>query len=76
LVDNIDFKYIRRKLKIIQDGEHEGETQIANGDLDELKEEKNGVYVGLDVNVEMFWGYVLEALDNADNHVKNYNSRS
>lgn len=76
LADNVDFKYIKRKLKVIQEGEREGETQIANGDLDELKEEENGVYVGLNVNVELFWSYVLKALDNAEHHVANYNQKS
>lgn len=76
LVDDINFTYLRRKLKVVQEGEREGETQIANGDLDELSEEENGVYVGLDVNVELFWNYVLEALHNADHHVANYTQNS
>lgn len=70
--DDIEFKYLKRKLTIVQQGEREGETQITNNDFDEQKEEENGVYIGTDVNVQLFWKYVLDALDIAETHVANY----
>lgn len=67
--EECDFHYLRRKLKVIQSGEHEGETVIANGDLDPLKEEEGGVYVGRSIHVPMFWNYMLKALELADKQV-------
>lgn len=66
LANDFRFEYLRRRLTVVRGGEHDGETVIANGDLDQKTEEKDGVYVGMDINVDVFWSYVLEALENAD----------
>lgn len=64
--DEINFRYLRRHLRVVQEGEREGETQMVNGDFDELKEEPNGIYVGVSANIDLFWNHVLDALDIAE----------
>lgn len=70
VANDFRFLYLRRHLNVVRGGEHDGETVIVSGDLDEKSEEENGVYVGMDINVDVFWSYVLEALENADVHAK------
>lgn len=68
-LESCGFHYLRRKLKVVQSGDHQGETVVINGNLDPLEEEDAGVYVGQSVNVPKFWSYVLQALALADKQV-------
>lgn len=63
-----DFKYLRRKIDVITEGEKEGSVIFTNTNLADGINEKDGVYIGLDINVKEFWDYVLDSLALADTH--------
>lgn len=68
--DDINFQYLKRHINVIQEGECEGETKIVVGNnLDEDEEEINGIYIGKEANIELFWSFVLQALERADDYV-------
>lgn len=69
--EDYGYKYLRRKLQVVQKGERAGETVVENGDLNSAVEEDDGIYVGIDVNVDVFWDCMKEALDNAEKHIAN-----
>ncbi|KAK6454460.1 uridine nucleosidase [Scheffersomyces xylosifermentans] len=60
------YKYLRRKLNILTKGEREGESVVANGNYDMSVEEDDGVYIGDSVNVDEFWGSVIQSLEAAE----------
>ena len=70
-----DFHYLQRNVEVVVGGNDLGKTVIVNGDLDPLKHEKNGIYIGMNVNRPFFWESVIHALELADRQVKNRQSR-
>ncbi|CUM57905.1 unnamed protein product [Debaryomyces tyrocola] len=67
--DDTNFVYLKRHVDVVEEGKHEGETQICRNELDKSEEEVNGIYIAMEVNIELFWTYVLQALEEADKHV-------
>ncbi|RCK66915.1 Uridine nucleosidase [Candida viswanathii] len=63
--DDYGYKFTRRKIDVIVDGEHAGETVVV-GDKSTPKE---GVYIGEELNNKKFWDSLLLALKNADLYV-------
>lgn len=64
--DSCDFHYLQRKLHVATEGEDLGRTTFVDPDLDPLRVEKGGVFVGQSVNVPFFWKHILDALELAD----------
>lgn len=71
--DNINFVYSRRHISVILEGEREGETQVVGGDFDDTDEESDGVYVGMEANIELFWSYILCSLEIAEGNLSKLN---
>lgn len=67
LDEDYKYHYLRRKLTIVQDGEHKGETLVK--DNDSSIEEEDGSYIGLNANIDLFWEYILDSLKLADEQV-------
>ncbi|KAG7661446.1 URH1 [[Candida] subhashii] len=68
------YKYIRRKIKIVTEGIRQGESVIINKELDEDVEEENGIYIGQEVDTQLFWNTVISALNSAEYHIKKITS--
>ncbi|ABN66847.2 uridine nucleosidase (uridine ribohydrolase) [Scheffersomyces stipitis CBS 6054] len=64
------YKYLRRKVSVITEGEHSGESILLNGNSDSSVEEEDGVYIGQDIDVDQFWRTVLRAVNVADVTIK------
>lgn len=63
------YKFLRRKLQVVQKGEHIGEILVENNNFDPSVQEEDGVYVGVDLDVDFFWDNMKEALTNAERHI-------
>lgn len=63
------YKYLRRKLSVVDTGEKAGQTIVINDSLDLSIEEENGVYIGVLVNTCKFWGSIMDALDAAQKRI-------
>lgn len=64
-----NFEYIRRRITANEDpnDEREGETVFVNGSrISDPGNEPNGTIIGKKVDIDLFYEYVLEALDLAD----------
>lgn len=68
-VRSCDLHYLQRELEVTTEGEHIGRTSIASANMDPLRVEKGGVYIALHINSEMFWSFMLRALELADEQV-------
>ncbi|CUM48572.1 unnamed protein product [Debaryomyces tyrocola] len=68
--DDINFVYLRQHINVVQQGEREGETKIVVRDnLDETEDKTDGIYIGMEANIELFWSFVFQALERADDYV-------
>lgn len=63
------YKYIRRKLTVIDSGEKAGQTIVTNGSLDPAVDEDDGVYIGVLIDNSKFWSSILGALDVAEHRI-------
>lgn len=68
--ESYGYKYRRRRVKIITEGIRQGESVIINQELDDDIEEENGMYIGEEVDTQLFWDTLILALDSAESHIK------
>lgn len=61
--------FLHRYLDIETEGDRIGETSIRNGNMDPLLNEEGGVSIGFSVNVPLFWSFIQDALELADEQV-------
>ncbi|OBA21466.1 nucleoside hydrolase [Metschnikowia bicuspidata var. bicuspidata NRRL YB-4993] len=67
--ESCDFHYLQRHLDVATKGDELGRTTYVDSNLDPLRVERGGVFVGQSVNIPFFWRHVLAALDLADAQV-------
>ncbi|KAK6464741.1 uridine nucleosidase [Scheffersomyces coipomensis] len=65
--EDYNYQYIRKKLRVITDGDHQGESII---DEDESSDTEDGIYIGQNINVNKFWNELLQCIDIAEKYNK------
>ncbi|CAI5757974.1 unnamed protein product [Candida verbasci] len=63
------YKYLRRRIDVVETGEKEGQSYIIDIDIPIDKQEEQGVYIGSELDGDLFWASVLGALKAAEMHV-------
>lgn len=66
VADEINFQSLKKRISVAVEGEREGQC-ILEDDGDDQNSLKYGIEIGLKINNEVFWNYILKALDVSDN---------